>query len=91
MILSCKKNREGSRYRKAFADLPNLLVPSNPPSTISPKTSCCPDIVDWSPVADEIRVRWKCKQEKQSHSKLISDLEMAGHAVFYDTIEIGSL
>jgi len=94
---------------KVFADLPNLLATSSPPSTIPPElcsTSCRPDLVVWSPDTDEIRIleltvchnsisfiesAKKCKQEKQPYSELTSDLEMAGHTVFYDTIEIGSL
>jgi len=94
---------------KVFANLPNLLATSSPPSTIPPElcsTSCRPDLVVWSPDTDEIRIlelmvchnsissiesARKRKQEKQPYSELTSDLEMAGHTVFYDTIEIGSL
>ena len=94
---------------KAFADFPNLLATSSPPSTIPPElcsTSCRPDLVVWSPDTDEIRIleltvchnsissiesARKRKQDKQPYSELTSDLEMAGHTLFYDTIEIGSL
>ena len=75
-----------------------------PPELCS--TSCRPDLVVWSLDTDEIRIleltvchnsissiesARKRKQEKQPYSELTSDLEMAGHTVFYDTIEIGSL